>query len=171
MSINSHFWFTAFRDLPREVAPLQTRLPVAPNRKISKPCWMWSSRAQRVRGQHSDVLPCSLCSREPELQRLEQGIEVLKKDNNEESRMVLYTLTISKLWDGKKSGVGFNGNQCDAPDVSEHPWTHAMFVICNKETMYPRWVRAAVQIRSPRPGTGSAHTSSCSPEKKGKWHM
>lgn len=60
-------------------------------------------------------------------------MEVLKKDNNEESRMVLYTLTIPKLWDGKKSGVGFNGNQCDAPDITEHPWNHALFVICKKK--------------------------------------
>lgn len=33
-------------------------------------------------------------------------MEVLQKDNNEESRMVLYTLTISKLWDGGKVGGG-----------------------------------------------------------------
>lgn len=92
-------------------------------------------------------------------------MEVLTKDSNEESRMVLYTLTVSKLWDGEKLGVGFNGNQRDAPDITEHPWNHALFVICNKETTCPRWVRAAVQVRSP--GTGSAHTSSCSPEKRG----
>lgn len=145
VTINSYFWFTAFRDLPREVAPLQTPLPAAPNRKTSKPCWTWSSRAQRVRGRHSDVLPCSLCSREPELRRLEEGEEeVLKKDNNEESRMVLSTLTISKLWGGKKkSGVGFHGNQRDAPDITERPWNHALF-ICHQEATCPRWVRAAV---------------------------
>lgn len=50
--------------------------------------------------------------------------------------MVLYTLTVSKLWDGKRlwGWGGVNGDQYDAADVTEHRWNRALFVMCNGET-------------------------------------